>query len=85
MKEEFIIKLYKFSVEETPHVVLFTLIKLAQDGKPDQKNSHWSMDGDGTVPVASVLALPVSAEGWPEALKSKLPTLLYGRAEYSIW
>ena len=60
-------------------VALFTLTGPAQDGNPDQKNSHWSMDGDGTVPVASVLALPVSAEGWPEALKSKLPT--YCRAE----
>lgn len=54
-------------------VALFNLTKPAQDGKPDRKHSHWSMDGDGTVPVASVLALPVSAEGWPEELKGKLP------------
>lgn len=55
-------------------VVLFTLTGPAQDGNPDQKHSHWSMDGDGTVPVASVIALPTSIEGWPPALKNLLPT-----------
>ena len=60
--------------ESGRHVALFTLTKPTQDGRPDRENTHWDNDGDGTVPVASVLALPVSTDGWPETLKDKLPS-----------
>lgn len=60
--------------ESGRHVALFTLTKSTQDGRPDRENTHWDNNGDGTVPVASVLALPVSTDGWPETLKDKLPS-----------
>lgn len=36
--------------------------------------THWDPEGDGTVPDASVLGLPVTKDSWPEALRDLLPT-----------
>lgn len=50
-------------------VALFTLTGKTQNGS----TGHWRNDGDGTVPLASVIALPTSGEGWGP-LQQYMPT-----------
>lgn len=50
-------------------VALFTLTGKTQG----ESSGHWRNDGDGTVPLASVIALPTSGEGWGP-LQEYLPT-----------
>ena len=72
------------------HVALFTLTHprmiqpnaapVAGDGahKVDDGETHWDYDGDGTVPVASVVGLSLSKDGWPDDLKDTLPVYTAG-------
>ena len=50
-------------------VALFTLTGKTQG----ESSGHWRKDGDGTVPLASVIALPTSGDGWGP-LQQYLPT-----------
>lgn len=57
------------------HVAFFNLTGKTQGSKSE----HWSMQGDGTVPVSSAIALPTSDSGWGSALPKYLPRQ-YGKA-----